>query len=228
MALNFGHNAIASNVGHIEHLHHIRLPLVSSDPEAVGEITDTVANKIYARGVAEFANFSRLPLELQDKVWRATFEPRTVRAIGYSGLPPPAPLSLLLESDPLHVKYLPAFSVCRRSRAVALATYGPILDDNTTSFHPDLDTIEVVWLRGMTPDCPSFVSRYASMRNGVESLIMPTGFWRMLRYGSASGTGDGPIYMREKEIDGRVYLEERPEGDEIDTEGADDDQVHYP
>lgn len=217
---------MALNVGHVEHVHQIRFPLASSDPEAIKEIAEDVARKVYAQGNGEFARFPRLPSEIQDMIWKATIEPRTVRAIGYSkavdsgaesdsepehfGPEPPLNSYLALECNALHVRLVPAYSVCRRSRAVALATYGPLLDNNTTPFHPDLDTIELVRcfpLNWCEADAPRAISRYASEQGRIDFVKLPQKLVRTMRnewestltgfVKSTWSVKDQPLYFKE-------------------------------
>ena len=219
------------NVGRVEHVHSISLPLASSEPEAVGKLAEGVTLKVFAQGGAEFANFLRLPLEVQDMIWKATFEPRTVRAIGYSVFPGDLPWDdyevwdsfnddqklqpsrhcLLLECSRLHVRHLTTYGVCRRSREVALATYGPLLGNNTTPFHSDLDTIELLaWRPAHTEnsDITTSISRYASEQGGMESVTLPPEFLQMMAPDSILTIEDGPVYFEEqgKSLHPRPYF----------------------
>lgn len=151
---------MALNVGHVEHVISVDLPLVSDDnSETLEDITDDMARRAFDIGNNEFSKCPWFPMEIQDMVWKATIQPRTVRAIAqieeteaewdelewnevwyYQSLG----RWIIHERNPLHVKHFPIYSVCRRSRAVALATFGHPIDNNTTLFHPDLDMLELV------------------------------------------------------------------------------------
>lgn len=67
------------NVGHVEHVHQIRLPLASSDDAAIEEAADEATRMIYESDNV-FAYFWRLPVEVQTLVWEATLELKTFRA----------------------------------------------------------------------------------------------------------------------------------------------------
>lgn len=67
------------NVGHVEHVHQIRLPLASSNGAAIKEAADEATRRIYeSKNV--FAYFRNIPAEIQTLVWEATFEPKVFRA----------------------------------------------------------------------------------------------------------------------------------------------------
>ncbi|MBE3046130.1 hypothetical protein IMZ48_27050 [Candidatus Bathyarchaeota archaeon] len=192
---------MAFNVGPIEHLHHVRLhpgPGPRS-PVAAGETADEVARKMFDRG--GFTCFARLPQEIQNMIWKATFEPRTFRAWGYNlhKQREKAPFWCLeIEAKPSRAYHIPAFRVCRRSRDLALAAYGsPCNDssappqpdlDNPVPFHPDLDTLEVLGCyldnyRKMVEFGP-LVSRDASEQDGVEYVSLIHRNTRIERGGS--------------------------------------------
>lgn len=92
---------------------------------------------------------------------------------------------IVIESKPS----IPAFSVCRRSRDLALATYGTPSDSNPVPFHPELDTVEVLGYgfsrrSGSRLEIGPLISRDASGEGRLEyvSLIhhenpMASGSW---------------------------------------------------
>lgn len=67
------------NVGHVEHVHQIRLPLASSDDAAIEEAADEATRMIY-ESEDVFTCFPRLPVEIRKLIWEATFEPSIFRA----------------------------------------------------------------------------------------------------------------------------------------------------
>ena len=200
------------NVGRVEPVLRLNLPATRNYPLGwARDIGDMVADKVFGLGVGEFCNFPRLPLEVQDMIWEATFEPRTVRAIGYSEYTPtneeteiylhdvPAKHSLVVECNPLHVRCLSIYSVCRRSRAVAMAMYGPLLNNHTVPFHPDLDTVELVGYHSINHQnthITPFASRYPSEQGGTGSVTLPQDLVLMLDNTDDWSTQDGRIYQQ--------------------------------
>lgn len=169
-------------VGNVEHFHRVHLPLGAKD---AGE---AVARKIFALG-PQFIHFPELPLEVQDMIWEASLEPRVFRAWGYTredpwgggAWRPENPEHwLVLECSVPRWKHLAVYSVCRRSRALALAVYGPAAPDNAPLFHPGLDTVEVLGLGAGSFDgggvgISNAVSRNASEDRGIEDLRVQLG-----------------------------------------------------
>lgn len=179
------------NVGPIEHVHRIRLPLASSDDLAIQSAADEAARKTFTQEGPKFAYFPRLPPEVQTMIWEATLEPRTFRAWGYTESPKALGYQghylwnsmdrrwLLVECSPFRQAHIPLYGVCRLSRALALSTYGtpyPTGEGTHVFLHPDLDTIEVLGhschvFEGKDTMWP-FVSRDASKDRGIEDVTV--------------------------------------------------------
>lgn len=204
---------MALNVGPVEHLLSVDIPLASDDDEEILEdIADEAARRTFFLGNGEFSKFPNCPMEIQDMIWKATIEPRTVRAIGYFedsevdwiGFwddQPPLKHWIVHECNPLHVKYLPIYSVCRRSRAVALAIFGQPLGNNTTLFHSHLDTVELVgWCSTNFPDgeMRPTVSRYASEQGGVETVKLPLEIMEVMTPAQHWNAENGTVYFNEQ------------------------------
>ena len=144
------------NIGPIEHVHAIHrvqlTPGPDNDAAAINARVDEVVRRTFGLGGGEFSLFSRLPLEIQDMIWEAALEPRTLRAWGCRTLVHPQDAErqsagsdwLMVECGRDRQSYIPLYAVCQRSRAVAVGSYGLPSRDNPVPFNPALDTLEVL------------------------------------------------------------------------------------
>lgn len=151
-----------------EHVHRVRLPVASAEDAA-----EEVAFKTFAQGGGRFTFFPRLPAEIQDMIWKATIEPKTFRAWTVKEEMEEGLEWLLVECTHYRRTHIPISRVCRRSRAIAVQTYGVPSQDNPILFSPRLDT---VFIHG---------------HEGVDSFDEK--FWLTYESPEASDDAPGPV-----------------------------------